>query len=103
MRRAWPSCAAIKIATLGRIAQRLWHRFSLAGAPPSAYVHSSQALTGGLSYVRSGAHQLAGSNQPGPRRLPDQGSVRYRGVTYGVSSFVATTAAGSVRVYLLVP
>jgi hypothetical protein len=97
------SCAAIKVAALGRIAQRLWHRFSLAGAPASAYVHSSQALTDSLSYVRSGAHQLAGSTQPGPPRLPDHGSVRYRGVTYGVSSFVATTAAGSARVYLLVP
>jgi len=96
------SCAAIKVTTLGRIAQRLWLRFSLAGAPPSAYVHSSQALTASLSYVRSGPRQLAGSTQPGPPHLPDHGSVRYRGVTYGVSSFPARTVAGSVRVYLLV-
>ena len=97
------SCASIKVAEVGDIAQRLWHRFSLAGAPPSAFVHSSEALTASLSYVRSGAHQLAGSTQPGPPRLPDQGSLRYRGATYGVSSFAATTAAGPVRVYLLVP
>jgi hypothetical protein len=96
------SCAAIKISALGHIAQRVWHRFSLAGASPSAYVHSSQALTGSLSYVRSGAHQLAGSTQPGPARIPGQGSVSYRGVNYGVSSFAATTAAGPARVYLLV-
>jgi hypothetical protein len=97
------SCAAIKVSALGRVAQRVWQRFSLAGAPPSAYVHSSEALTGSLSYVRSGAHQIAGSTQPGPARIPDQGSVRYRGVTYGVSSFSTRTAAAPVRVYLLVP
>jgi hypothetical protein len=96
------SCGSIKISELGHIAHRLWGRFSLAGAPPSAYVHSSQALTGSLSYVRMDARQLAGSTQPGPSRLPDQGTVRYRGVTYGVFSFAARTAAGSVRVYLLV-
>jgi hypothetical protein len=96
------SCASIKISELGRIVHRLWDRFSLAGAPPYAYVHSSQALTGGMSYVRLDARQLAGSTQPGPSHLPDQGAVSYRGVTYGVFSFVGRTAAGTVRVYLLV-
>jgi hypothetical protein len=96
------SCAAIKVSALGQIAQRVWHRFSLGGAPPSAYVHSSQALTGSLSYVRSGAHQIAGSTEPGPAHLPDQGTVSYRGVRYGVFSFPAGIRTGPVRVYLLV-
>jgi hypothetical protein len=96
------SCDAIKVAELGYIAQRIWHRFSVASAPPSAYVHSIGSLIGGLSYVRSGTHQLAGSTQPGPSRLPEEGAVKYRGVTYRVSSFAATTASGPARVYLLV-
>jgi hypothetical protein len=97
------SCAEVKIAALGHIAERLWRRFALAGAPPSAFVHSVESLIGGLAYVRSGSRQLAGSSHlgPGPRRLPDSGTVKYRGVTYGVSSFTATSAGTPVRVYLL--
>jgi hypothetical protein len=66
------------------------------------FTHSVQSLIGGLGYVRSSSHQLAGSTQPGPRRLPDGGTVSYRGVSYGVSSFTANSAGTPVRVYLLV-
>jgi hypothetical protein len=96
------SCVAIRIAELGHIAERLWRLVALASAPPSAFIHSSQSLIGGLAYVRSGSHQLAGSTQPGPRRLPDGGTVKYRRVTYGVSSFAANSGGTPVRVYLLV-
>ncbi len=96
------SCAEIKISALGRIAERLWHRFALAKAPPSVFVHSVESLVGGLGYVRSGTLQLAGSTRPGPRRLPDGGTVKYRGITYGVTSFAATSAGTPVRVYVLV-
>jgi hypothetical protein len=98
------TCAEIKIAELARIAQRIWRRYSVVLAPPAAYVSAIQSLTGGLSYVRSGSQQIAGSTQPGPPRLPDQGTVEYGGVTYAVSSFLADTTAGQVRVYqLLIP
>jgi hypothetical protein len=96
------SCAEVKISELGHIAARTWRRFALASAPPSVFVHSVESLIGGLGYVRSGSRQLAGSTRPGPALLPEQGAVRYRGVTYGVTSFQANSAGAAVRVYLLV-
>ncbi len=96
------SCAQIKVSELGGIARRLWRRFALAQAAPLVFIHSVQSLIGGLGYVRSSSGQLAGSTQPGPRRLPDGGTVSYRGVTYGVSSFSARSAGTPVRVYMLV-
>lgn len=96
------TCQQIKISELGRIAERIWLRFRLAGAPASAYVHSVESLIGGLAYVRMGSHQIAGSTQPGPSHLPVEGTVRYRGATYGVSSFLGSTPEGQVRVYQLV-
>jgi hypothetical protein len=96
------TCQQVRMSELGQIAERIWQRFRLAGAPASAYVHSVESLIGGLAYVRMGSRQIAGSTQPGPPGLPDQGTVRYRGVTYGVSSFAASTPAGTVRVYGLV-
>ena len=96
------SCAEIKISALGHIAERLWRRFALAGASPLVFVHSIESLVGGLGYVRSGSHQLAGSTHPGPPHLPESGTVRYRGITYAVTSFAAGSAGTPVRVYVLV-
>jgi hypothetical protein len=96
------TCAEIRMSELVRIAQRIWHRYALLSAPPAAYINAIQSLTGGLSYIRSGAQQIAGSTQPGPPELPDQGTVEYGGVTYAVSSFLANTTVGQVRVYQLV-
>jgi hypothetical protein len=96
------SCSAIKLSELAHIAQLVWHRFSLVSAPSSAYVNQVGSLTGGLSYVRSTTRQLAGSTRPGPTRLPDQGTVRYRGAIWQVSSFSSRAPAGPVRVYVLV-
>lgn len=95
------TCAEIKRSELGRIAQRIWRRYAGISAPPATYVSAIHSLTGGLSYIRGGAQQLAGSTQPGPPALPDQGTVEYGGVTYLVSSFLADTTAGQVRVYQL--
>jgi hypothetical protein len=98
------TCAEIKITELARIARRIWRRYSVVLAPPAAYVSAIQSLTGALSYVRLASQQIAGSTQPGPPRLPDQGTVEYGGATYAVSSFLADTTAGQVRVYqLLIP
>jgi hypothetical protein len=96
------TCTQIKLFELARIAQRIWRRYAAVSAPPAAYVTAIQSLTGGLSYVRSGSQQLAGSTQPGPPQLPDQGTVEYGRVRYAVSSFLADTTAGQVRVYQLV-
>jgi hypothetical protein len=96
------TCTAVRIAELNRISQRIWRRFTLVGAPVSAFVSTMGSLLGALSYIRSGSHQLSGSTQPGPPRLPAQGTVRYRGTTYIVFSFAANAQGSPVRVYQLV-
>jgi hypothetical protein len=96
------TCAEIKNRELGRVAQRISRRFALAPGNFSAYMKVTRTLTGGLIYIRSGSRQLAGSTQPGPPRLPSEGSVKYRGVSYEVSSFSASTSVGQVRIYQLV-
>lgn len=101
---AGESCEQIKLAELDAIAERIWRRFRLAGAPPAQYVQSIRSLTGGLAYVRVGSRQIAGITEPGPPRLPTEGTVSYRGVRYAVTSYLADTAAGRARFYqLLVP
>jgi hypothetical protein len=96
------SCTTIRLFELGRIAQRVWRRFQLVGAPVSGFVSTMGSLLGALSYVRAGSHQLSGSTSPGPRRLPAQGIVSYHGVSYLVFSFNASTSSGAVRVFQLV-
>jgi hypothetical protein len=96
------SCSAIKVAELGRVAERVSRRFSLGPSNFGSYIRATAPLTGGLIYIRAGSHQLAGSSQPGPANLPSQGTVRYHGSSYGVSSFTAASEAGQVRVYQLV-
>jgi len=96
------SCSAIKLSELAHVAQLVWHRYPPNPAASSTYVSQVGSLTGGLSYVRSATRQLAGSTLPGPTRLPSQGTVTYRGATWGVSSFSSPAPAGPVRVYVLV-
>ncbi|MFI4985210.1 MAG: hypothetical protein ACHQAV_04380 [Solirubrobacterales bacterium] len=96
------TCAEINSRELGRVAQRISRRFALAPGNFSAYIEVTRTLTGGLIYIRSGSRQLAGSTRPGPPRLPSEGSVSYRGVSYEVSSFLASTSVGQVRIYQLV-
>jgi hypothetical protein len=96
------SCAQIRTTELGRIAQRISRRFALSPSSFATYIKLTRTLTGALIYIRSGSSQLAGSTRPGPARLPASGSVGYRGVTYGVSSFAAPTAVGPVRIFALV-
>jgi hypothetical protein len=96
------SCTAIKTAELGEVAQRISRRFTLSPTSFSPYIKLVRTLTNGLVYIRSGSRQLAGSTHPGPRRLPDRGTVSYRGSSYGVFSFTTGTAVGPVRIYQLV-
>jgi hypothetical protein len=96
------SCTAVRSSELGRVAQRISRRFALSASNFAAYIKLTRTLTGGLIYIRSGSRQLAGSTNPGPARLPAAGTVSYRGVRYGVSSFSASTSVGAVRVYALI-
>jgi len=96
------SCAAIKTAELGLIAQRISRRFALSPASFSPYIKLVRTLTNGLVYIRSGSHTLAGSTHPGPVRLPSSGALRYHGRNYEVSSFTARASVGQVRVYVLI-
>jgi hypothetical protein len=96
------SCAEIRTTELGRVAERISRRFALSPSSFATYIKLTRTLTDALIYIRSGSAQLAGSTRPGPPRLPASGTVRYRGVTYGVSSFSTPTAAGPVRIFALV-
>ncbi len=95
------SCAVLRANELRRIAMTTWQRFAAIGGAPSAYVTVVGGFIGGLSYVRAGSHQLAGTTQPGPPHLPDTGEVSYRGVTYRVTSFPASVAGEPVRIFEL--
>jgi hypothetical protein len=101
--KATTSCDAIAAAELGQIGQSIWARYALASAPSAAYVRAIANLTGGLAYVREGAHLIAGSSRRAPRALPQEGTAQYRGLTYRVSSFPVRVAARTARVYLLFP
>jgi len=92
------SCAAVKVAEVGRIARLIWLRFVLDGGSSSSFVTFTQSHTGALIYLREGLRQIAGSTEPGPPGLPESGTVRYRGTTYGVTSFIAQTPAKPTRV-----
>lgn len=96
------SCADIKVTELGDVARRVSRRFMLSPGNFSSYIKATAPLTGGLIYVRSGSRQLAGSTHPGPPRLPQRGTVSYRGSTYGVFSFMTASEVGQVRIYQLV-
>jgi hypothetical protein len=92
------SCSAVKVAEVGRIARLIWLRFVLDGSSASSFVTFTQSHTGALTYLREGLRQIAGSTEPGPPALPESGTVRYRGTTYGVTSFIAQTPAKPTRV-----
>jgi hypothetical protein len=95
------SCAVIRDSELAVVARRVAGQFSLTPANFQTYVNLVQTDTGGFLYVRTGSRQLAGSTRSGPARLPISGSVRYRGVSYEVHSFRASSSVGTVRIYEL--
>lgn len=95
------SCAKVTSNEMGLVAQRISRRFPLGPSNFQTYVKLAQTLTGGLTYLRAGGRQLAGSTGRGPARLPVSGTVAFRGVRYEVASFAAPSSAGMVRVYEL--
>jgi hypothetical protein len=92
----------VRVAELGRIARLIWGRWVLNGSPIDGFVAFVRSHTGALTYVRAGSRQIAGSTAPGPSKLPGSGTVSYRGVHYGVTSFATRSTSGRVRVYQLV-
>lgn len=96
-------CRAVRLAEIGRIGEAIWYRFMQDKAPIGGFVSFTQRITGALTYVRAGDSEIAGSPPPGPTSLPESGVVSDAGVTYGVTSFAATTTSGTAcRVYQLV-
>jgi len=96
------SCGAVELAEIGRIGRAIWHRFMVDEAPISGFVTFTQRITGALTYVQSGAGEVAGSTQPGPSVIPTSGTVHFEGISYEVTSFAAASPTGPVRVYQLV-
>jgi hypothetical protein len=96
------SCANVRTAELGRIAERISRRFALSPSTLPAYLKVTRTLTGALVYVRAGSSTVAGSALPGPSRMPLSGSVSYRGRRYQVASFTAPSSLGPLHVYVLV-
>jgi hypothetical protein len=97
------TCAQIKAAELGLVAQRISRRFTLSQAAYPPYIKLVHTMTHALVYVRAGSRTLAGSSHDTPAKLPDSGSVGFHGVDYESTSFTAPASGGSVRVHVLVP
>jgi hypothetical protein len=96
------TCTEIKVAELGRVAERISRRFHLSASSFASYIDTTKSLTGSLIFIRAGSHQLAGSHGPAPSKLPENGTVSYRGSSYSVYSFTSPSEAGQVRIYQLV-
>jgi len=96
-KRTSASCAAVRLAEWGRIATHIAARFNPLPAHYRDLVDVLRSMTGGLAYVRSGSSLLAGG--AGPARVPDRGTVRYRGHSWSVFSWSPSPPA---RIYLLI-
>ena len=94
---AAPTCEAVRVSAWGQIAMHVAARFTPLTAHYEDFVHTLQGVSGGRVFVRSGSARLAGG---GPRRLPRQGLVRYRGLGWDVFSW---SAPASTRIYFLTP
>lgn len=91
------SCASVRLAAWGDIAHHIAARFTPLSAHYQDFLDVLQGASGGLVLVRSGSVRLAGA---GPARVPDQGTVKYRGRTWAVFSWEAIPPA---RIYFLTP
>ena len=96
------TCAQIKSAELGHAAMLISRRFQLSPASFPVYIKFVRTLTDALIYIRAGSRELAGSTRPGPASLPASGPIDFAGKHYEVSSFLAPSSVGQVRVHVLV-
>ncbi len=70
----------------------------------SGFASEAAGVAEGLIAVRRGEHSLGHTLELGSARLPDEGALTVRGVSYQYYSLPATTyPAGSARIYLLRP
>lgn len=92
------SCAAVRVASWGSVAMHIAARFSPLAAHYRDLVDLLRGTTGGLAFVRAGSKRLAGG--AGPARIPDSGTVSYRGRSWSVFSWEPVPPA---RIYLLTP
>jgi hypothetical protein len=94
------SCAAVGVAEVGRVAERLSLRFHPLVSSYNNYVELVHSETGSIVLVRIGLRAIAGSEGSGPLILPRSGTVNYEGRLWTVFSFAPTPPA---TIYLLVP
>jgi hypothetical protein len=94
------SCAAVGVAEIGRVAERLSLRFHPLASSYNNYVEVVHSETGAIVVVRIGLRAIAGSEGSGPLLLPTSGVVSYEGRAWSVFSFAPTPPA---RIYLLIP
>lgn len=81
---------------------RVVGRFLLAVQDDRAYVMVLHRITGAEVLLRVGRHQVLGTLTPGPARIPQRGTVAYRGKRYEALSFDATAfPAGPLRISIL--
>jgi hypothetical protein len=92
-------CAAVVVAEIGRVAERIAARFHPLAASYAGFVQACHADTGAIVVVRIGLRAIAGSEGPGPPTLPLSGTVSYLARNWSVFSFAPTPPA---RVYLLI-
>jgi hypothetical protein len=93
------TCAAVGVAEIARVAERLSLRFHPLAASYGSYVEVVHTETGAQVIVRIGLRVIAGQG-PGPLTMPSGGTVTYEGRTWSVFTFAPTPPA---TVYLLIP
>jgi hypothetical protein len=68
----------------------------------AGYLKLARLFTGAQVLMRLGSKQIMGTLDPGPSKVPDDGTVAYRGHTYEAHSFTATAfPSGPLRISLL--
>jgi hypothetical protein len=87
-------------------AGKLVGHFSFAIQDDAGYLKLAQLFTGAQVLMRLGppaaAHQVMGTLDPGPARVPDRGAVSYRGHAYEAYSFTGVAfPSGPLRISLL--
>jgi hypothetical protein len=93
------NCQAVRLAAWGNVVKHVASRFTPLDTHYQAFVGTLQGSTASPAYVRIGNRQIAGLNA-GPRHIPRNGTVKYRGATWHVFSWSPHPPA---RIYLLTP
>lgn len=84
-------------------AGKLVGRFSFAIQDDAGYLRLARLFTGAEVLMRVGSKQVMGSLDPGPRSVPDRGTVEYRGKSYEAYSFSGVAfPSGPLRISLLI-